>query len=187
MCRKNPRIPYDTAIECLQKIIYNFDPINPADILEQNAMKEQMMQEQEIAAELLQETQKRLQDAERVKAEQTVRIKNLERYYKYVDRYREDLSVGTIEPSRRSLPIGAIETMRIESKQTKVCESFSNDNYNVTLSNCKRSAKGKFGSYGYCFLKHPKIEKNQIIKWKVRVSKFRTGKIGMVIIFGLII
>ena len=70
-----------------------------------------------------------------------------------------------------------------ESKRILVCNSFSDDNYNVIVSSCKRSVKAKEDAFrGYCFLNHPKIEKNQILKWSLRVPKFYYGWIGMVII-----
>ena len=79
----------------------------------------------------------------------------------------------------------AVETVEtapvIESKQTIVFQSFSDDNYNVTVSNDKRSVKVD-GSYGYCFVNHPKLQNNQILKWSLRVPKFNDGYIGMVII-----
>jgi len=76
-----------------------------------------------------------------------------------------------------------VETISItESKQIIVCDSFSNDNKNMIVSSCKRSVK-KFGNLGYCFLNHPKIEKNQILKWSLRVPKFDDGWIGIVLIF----
>jgi len=50
-----------------------------------------------------------------------------------------------------------------------------------TVSSCKRSIK-KYAMLGYCFLNHPKIKKNQILKWSLRVPKFEYGLIGMVII-----
>ena len=76
----------------------------------------------------------------------------------------------------------------MESKQTVVCQRFSDDNKNVTVSNGKRSVKynGSGFGRGYCFLKHPKIKKNEILKWSIRVPKFY-GLIGMVIILKLII
>ena len=75
-----------------------------------------------------------------------------------------------------------VETTSItESKLIIVCDSFSNDNKNMIVSSCKRSVK-KFGNLGYCFLNHPKIEKNQILKWSLRVPKYDVGWIGMVII-----
>ena len=36
--------------------------------------------------------------------------------------------------------------------------------------------------FGACFLKHPKVQKNQILKWSLRVPKSKSGGIGMVII-----
>ena len=71
----------------------------------------------------------------------------------------------------------------MESKQLIVCQSFSDDNENVTVSNGKRSVgNGGFGRPGYCFINHPKMQKNQILKWSLRVPKFKYGGIGMVII-----
>ena len=79
-----------------------------------------------------------------------------------------------------------VETMSItESKRAIVCKSFSDDNKYVFISSCKRSVKllvMEGNGYGYCFLNHPKIEKNQILKWSLRVPKFKRGWIGMVII-----
>ena len=82
----------------------------------------------------------------------------------------------------------AVETVEtapiIESKQTIICESFSDDNHRVIVSNDKRSIKHNGGYYdmGYCFLNHPKLQKNQILKWSLRVPKFKfPGWIGMVI------
>ena len=72
------------------------------------------------------------------------------------------------------------------SKQTLVCESFSDDNCKVTVSSCRRSVKGIDYAgdhfFGACFLKHPKVQKNQILKWSLRVPKSKSGGIGMVII-----
>ena len=82
--------------------------------------------------------------------------------------------------------IRAVETVQpasvIGSKQTIVCQSFSDDNYNVAVSNDKRSVKRTGYGYGYCFLKHPKLQKNQILKWSLRVPKSKYPDTGMVII-----
>lgn len=76
--------------------------------------------------------------------------------------------------------VETVETMpRIETKQTIICESFSDTNKNVILSSCKRSVKSN--RYGYCFLNHPKIRMNQILKWSLRIPKF-DGVIGIVIL-----
>ena len=83
--------------------------------------------------------------------------------------------------------IEAVETVQptpvTEGKETIICQSFFDDNYKVTVSNDKRSVKynGVGNGPGYCFLKHPKIKKDQILKWSLRVPKHRGG-IGMVII-----
>ena len=69
--------------------------------------------------------------------------------------------------------VETVETLPIrETKQTIVCDSFSIYNENVIVSNCKRFAKSA-QTKGYCFLEHPKIEENQILKWSLRVPKFK--------------
>ena len=73
-----------------------------------------------------------------------------------------------------------------EGNQTIICQSFSGDNLNVTVSPCKRSFKYngadvRYGD-GCCFINHQKIQKNQILKWSLRVPKFRDSVIGTVII-----
>jgi len=108
---------------------------------------------------------------------------------KAVGRLRETLeSFNPMNP--REIPeleaVKTVETTPIaENKQTIICDSFSDDNFNVTVSSCKRTVKGEEnGLRGYCFLNHPKIQKNQILKWRLRVPKFDYNKInlGMVII-----
>ena len=125
-----------------------------------------------------------LEDAERIKTEQAKRIEALERDLKVANSKR----VG--DGGKKEPLIEAVETVQptsvMESKQTIVCESFSDDNYDVAVSNDKLSVKGT-GSIGFCFLKHPKMQKNQILKWKLRVPKFKYGGIGMVIMPELII
>ena len=77
--------------------------------------------------------------------------------------------------------VETVETSPItESRQTIICDSFSENNHYVTVSSCGRSVMGN--GYGYCFLNHPKLQKNQILKWSLRVPKFFDGNIGMVII-----
>ena len=87
----------------------------------------------------LQQTQTRLEDAERVKDEQSQKIKKLEQDLKDARSKQKGLRTKK-EPLQ-----GAVETVQpesvIESKQTIVCESFSDDNVNVTVSSCKRRAK----------------------------------------------
>ena len=83
--------------------------------------------------------------------------------------------------------VETIETPMISgNKQIIVCKSFSDDNKNVIVSSCKRSVCDlyeKESGMGYCFLKHSKIEKNQLLKWTIRVPKFKGGSfLGMVII-----
>ena len=119
-----------------------------------------------------------LEDAERVKIQQTKRIETLER----------DLKAANSKPassSAKNEPLArAVETVQpsSESKQTIVCQSFSDNNYDVTVSIDKRSVKGNGYGWGYCFLNHPKLQKNQILKWSLRVPKFKfPGWIGMVI------
>ena len=73
-----------------------------------------------------------------------------------------------------------------KSKRMIICDSFSNDNKNVTVSSSKRSVMRDVGDFaGYCFLNHPMIRENDILKWSVKVPKFEYGWIGMVIILDL--
>ena len=89
--------------------------------------------------------------------------------------------------------LGAGETVNTspitQSKQTIICDRFSDDNYNVTVSNGKQSVRGndeyddEYDDVGYCFLDHPKMQKNQILKWSLRVPKFKySGFLGIVTI-----
>lgn len=110
---------------------------------------------------------------------------------KAVSRFRE--YVGVFNPTNSTdtedVPdlenVDTVETHNKETKQSIVCNSFSDDNEGVTVSSCKRSVKVKTGSdwdtWGYCFLNHPKLKKNQILKWTVRVPKYQYS-IGMVIV-----
>ena len=91
------------------------------------------------------------------------------------------------------------------SKKIIYCESFSDDNQNVEIlcrcwgscacfdichcydhCNCfnsKRSVRVENPHYpGYCFLNHPKIEENQILKWCLEIPKLYSF-VGRVIIF----
>ena len=102
-----------------------------------------------------------------------------------VGRLRETLeSFNPMNPTE--IPeLAAVKTVEtapiIESKQTIICDSFSDNNFNVTVSSCKRIVTHERGC-GYCFLNHPKIQKNRILKWRLRVPKYYFGNIGMVII-----
>ena len=73
----------------------------------------------------------------------------------------------------------------VENGTVIVCQSFSDDNFDVDVSSCKRIVKftdeQEYG-FGYCFLNHPKIEKDQVLQWTVRVPKFYyLSEIGIVI------
>ena len=70
------------------------------------------------------------------------------------------------------------------TKQAIICESFADDNQNVIVSSCKRFVKSKNNSPSYCFLNDPKIEKDQLLKWSLRVPKFKC-QIGIVISYFL--
>ena len=90
-----------------------------------------------------------------------------------VERLRETLESFNPINSRKIPELEAVKTVeaapKTESKQTIICDSFSDDNENVTVSSCKRSVKNVIDGTGYCFLNHPKIQKNQILKWRLRV------------------
>ena len=89
---------------------------------------------------------------------------------------------GHLEEIQKRLQVAE----RIKAQRTIVCNSFSDDNFNVTVSSCKqckRSVKHSgHENKGYCFLNHSKIKKNQILRWSLRVPKTKSGNIGMVII-----
>ena len=127
----------------------------------------------------LQQTQTRLYNAERANTEQSEKIKKLEQELNVVNPKRGELNAKE-QPSK-----GAAQTVEtasfVEREQTLVCESFSDDNFNVTVSSGKLRVKRDAPGYGYCFLKHPKIRKNKILKWCLQVPKHYCD-IGMVII-----
>ena len=72
----------------------------------------------------------------------------------------------------------------VQPKQTVICQTFSNQNLNVTLSSNMRVLK-KNGGYSYCFLNHPRIKNNEILQWTLSVPNFLDGKIGTIIILEL--
>ena len=80
--------------------------------------------------------------------------------------------------------VDTVETMPIVgTKQIVVCDRFSDDNEDVTVSSCKRSVKiDPEEPGGYCFLNHQKIDNNKLLQWNIRVPKFKGGLLGMVII-----
>ena len=91
------------------------------------------------------------------------------------------------------LELDAVETVEysaiLETGQTIFCDSFSNgENVVFARSDGRRSVKNQFGAgrARYCFLKHPKIQKNKTLKWSLRVPKFgglpHISFVGMVII-----
>ena len=81
----------------------------------------------------------------------------------------------------------AIDTTSIaENKKIIICDSFSEDNLAVNVTNCKRSIHNVYNPRmyhypGYCFLGYPNIEKNQILRWTLRIPKHEHF-IGTVII-----
>ena len=99
----------------------------------------------------------------------------------FIDLYRKDprlLHHDTLARFKRY--IESFDPIPPE-KETIVCESFSEIKKNVIVSSCKRSVKSS--AYGYCFINHPPIGKNQILKWSLRVPKFCNDDIiGIVII-----
>ena len=144
--------------------------------------KSNLARDKSNVSRLLQETQARLRDAESAKTEQTRRIKELERY-------KEDY-INRESQNAEKRPAGIVKNKPInETKKIIVCDKFS-DHKRVKISLPKRGFfKNKGWSVkcnsrldkGYCFLNHPNIGKNEILKWSLRVPKTR-GCIGMVII-----
>ena len=67
-------------------------------------------------------------------------------------------------PSLESVEIPT-STESVPKRQIIICQSFSDENQNVIVSKGGRSVSSKNKSCnGYCFLNHPKIGQNQIIK-----------------------
>ena len=85
------------------------------------------------------------------------------------------------ESEADDLPVSeeTIETTPItEIKEIIDCCSFSEDNNNVNdeIFKAKNSKFiwSKDDRYpGYCFLNHPKIENNQILRWSIGIGKMR--------------
>ena len=161
----------------------------------------------EMEIRLANTQQEKINREQRLNTEQSEKIKKFERDLKVANTTREGLN-SQEQPSRAAAQTFDTASF-VERKQTIVCKCFSfRDNCNVTVSRWptrwKRSVKGKYGQsranmlnqilkwslggyggYGYCFLKHPKIRKNQILKWSLRVpqlSLFKVCGIGIVII-----
>ena len=66
-----------------------------------------------------------------------------------------------------------------ETKQIIVCRSFSDDNTSVDISSCKRAVRHNDDDWwGYCFLDHPEMDKNQILKWSLRIPKILKASLG---------
>ena len=121
MYRKDPRFSQDGAVSTLQKIIQDFDPLNPQGIPELEV-------------------------------------------------------VETIEEPTQNETLAVNETSENEeSKKVIVCQSFSDDYFDIDVSSCKQIVKftdeQEYG-FGYCFLNHPTIKKDQVLQWTVRVPKF---------------
>ena len=139
----------------------------------------------EMEIRLANTQQEKINREQRLNTEQSEKIKKFERDLKVANLKRGGLTISAKEQPSMGAAKTVGTTSLIESKQTIVCDRFSEDNFYVTVSSCKRSAeynkKGGHGD-GFCFLNHPKIEKNRILKWSLRIPKFRYGLIGMVII-----
>ena len=80
-----------------------------------------------------------------------------------------------------------------ENKRIIICDTFSEDKRDKIVSSCKRSIEHEGNRnrrwnsvLGYCFLDHAHIEKNQILRWTLRVSRHKTF-IGIVIILKCIL
>ena len=233
--RKDPRISHDDAVSSLEKTIEDFDPFNPVSermIEQQEKLRKQLAQQQEIAAQV-EEMKTRLAKTQQEKSNQEKRLNELQSILDTETRDKsslkkelnqikalysnleienqkltKDLKAVTLsrsetEGERKRLEgilqetqtrlqdaerVKAKETARIkqmnETKQIIVCKGFDFGNEGVRISGCKRSVKGNMSGLhykGFCFLKHPKLSWNQILKWTLRIPKFRRGAIGMVI------
>ena len=107
--------------------------------------------------------------------------KSLDKAVVHFQKYIENYDASTPEVPKLEA-VETVETTPIsESKETIICDRFSDDNKNVIVSSCKLLSKVDDYKLGYCLLNHQKIEKNKILKWSLRVPKFKYGWIGTVI------
>ena len=84
--------------------------------------------------------------------------------------------VETIEAPTHNETLGVNETsVNVDNEAVIVCQSFSDDYFDIDVSSCKQIVKftdeQEYG-FGYCFLNHPTIKKDQVLQWTVRVPKF---------------
>ena len=155
MYRKDPRFSQDRAVSTLQKIIQDFDPVKL---------------ELEYRLEDLIELVETIEDSDEDSEEDS----------------DEDSDEDTDEEPPQNETLTANKTLgNEENRRVIVCQSFSDDNEDVDVSSCRRiikfTDKEEYG-VGYCFLNHPKIEKDQVLQWTVCVPKFhKWSDIGMVI------
>ena len=99
----------------------------------------------------------------------------------HFQRYIENYDAATPEVPELETNETVKTTPVSESKQTIICDRFSDENKNVIVTSCKLLSKVDDYKLGYCLLNHPKIETNKILKWGLRVPKFKYAWIGMVI------
>ena len=80
---------------------------------------------------------------------------------------------------------GPEDQTTISDKDAVICQSFSENNYHVVLSNENRSVKSERlneNHRGYCFLEHPKLSNMDILIWTLKISKFKIGDVGKVVL-----
>ena len=217
MYRENPKISHDEAVSLLQLFTEAFNPNNPEEGSALNTMQnqliklqEQLAHQQRIAAEaeearrgaeeLIRGAEEKNEELQSVlnivELEKSNLGEELEEMKKSSLNLKNDIEKLTRDLKAVTVKLRCVSSSKSEvdgnkqnqkSKQTIICDSFSNDNYDATVSSCKRRVEVDDYTYGYCFLDHPRIEKNQVLKWTIRVPKFKDGRIGMVIILDLII
>ena len=176
MYQKDPRISHDEAVLTLEKKIQDFDPFNPQEITELGDVDSLTSDSDTDVFQSLDMTSDSdsLTDISQTSSDLSNSFAQIPK-----NLFADVMHSGwhTIGSSDEN------ETSGNEENAAIICKSFSNNNYGVDVSSCKRIVKNTSNTLrGYCFLNHPKIEQDQVLQWKVRVPKFHNmSYVGMVI------
>lgn len=112
----------------------------------------------------------------------------LNNFFSQVQKIIQDLNLIQKESEKEGLLFGPQDHSTISDKDAVICQSFSENNYHVVLSNENRSVKSeRFNENhrGYCFLEHPKLSNMDILIWTLKISKFKIGDVGKVMLYKL--
>ena len=92
--RTNPRISHDESISCLQTALEAFDPAHP-ETNERNSLREQLAQQQEIAAEA-EKLRRRLAKTQRDKINLEQRLHEVQSSLSGAEKQNEELKFNSI-------------------------------------------------------------------------------------------